>query len=369
MKIPPKYISIVFAILIFSTAEAQKLKPGFDKNEFIEVLKTDLLIAYDTAEWKGPFTVSPPQTFKFIYRSPLIGLQNMWDLWINNDSVAIINIRGTDIKPNPVSWLVNYYAAMVPAKGKLELEKNFIFNYNLSEDEKAAVHVGFLVSTAYLSRSILPKIDSCYRKLGIKNFIIAGHSQGGAITYLMTSYLESLKSNHTIPSDIRFKTYSSAAPKVGNLYYAYTYEALTRDWAFNVVNTCDWVPEVPFSIQTVNDFTEVNPFTQVKPMLKKQKFIARVALKHVYRKLSKPALKAQKSYQKYLGDMVVKSVKKNLIEFKAPIYYESNNYVRVGTTIVLYADEEYKKRFPTNPGEIWLNHGIERYLYLTEKLK
>ncbi|HET6227403.1 MAG TPA: lipase family protein [Bacteroidia bacterium] len=369
MPIYKKHLSTAFALLILLTAQAQKLKPGFDKNEFIEVLKTDFLIAYDTAEWKIPGSVTHPQQFKFVYRSPLMGLQNMWDLWINKDSVAIINIRGTDIKPNPVSWLVNYYAAMVPAKGKLELEKNFFFNYNLSNDEKAAVHVGFLVSTAYLSRDILSKIDSCYKKLGIKNFIIAGHSQGGAITYLMTSYLESLKNEQIIPRDIRFKTYSSASPKVGNLYYAYTYEILTRDWAFNVVNTSDWVPEVPFSIQTVNDFTEVNPFTQVKPMIKKQKFPARIALKHVYKKLSKPAFKAQKSYQKYLGDMVVKSVKKNLLEFKAPTYYESNNYVRIGTTIVLYADEEYKKLYPTKPEQIWLNHGIERYLYLTEKLK
>lgn len=363
-----KSFLLFVALFISVQSQSQHLKPGYDKVEFAEILKMDLLVAIDTNEWRIPRSVSlPDKKYKFIYRSPLIGLQNMWDLWLG-ESVAIINIRGTDIKPNPVSWLVNYYAAMVPAKGKLELEKNFTFDYHLSDDDKAAVHVGFLISTAYLARDILPKIDSLYKK-GIKDFIIAGHSQGGAITYLMTSYLEDLKTKNLIPKDIRFKTYSSASPKAGNLYYAYTYEALTRDWAYNTVNTADWVPEVPFSVQTVNDFTDVNPLKNAKPMIKKQKFGPRIVLKHMYKKMSKPPLKAEKNYRKYLGSVVYKAVKKNLIEFKEPAYYHSSNYVRIGTTVVLYADEEYNKRFPTKPEQVWLNHGIERYLYLTEKLK
>lgn len=357
-------------VLFINPSRAQtKLKPGFDKQECMEMLKIALTQAIDTSEWRIARSVPLPQKFNFVYRSPLIGLQNMWDLWISKDSIAVISIRGTDIKPNPVSWLVNFYAAMVPAKGKLDLEKNFVFNYNLSNDPKAAVHVGFLVATAYLSRDILPKIDSCYKNLGIKNFIIAGHSQGGAITYLLTSYLEDLKTNGILAKDIRFKTYSSASPKAGNLYYAYSYETLTRNWAYNAVNTSDWVPEVPFSIQTVNDFTEVNPFKDARSMIRKQKKLSnRIAFRHVYKKLSKPADEAQRNYEKYLGKMVSRSVKKNLIEFKSPEYYKSNNYVRIGTTIVLYADDEYKKVFPTKEGQFWLNHGIDRYLYLAEKL-
>ena len=364
------FTALIFLFLFAKTISAQtKLKPGFEKEECKEMLKIALVQALDTQEWRTPRSVALPQKFKFAYRSPLIGLQNMWDLWISKDSVAVISIRGTDIKPNPVSWLVNFYAAMVPAKGKLELEKNFVFNYNLSSDDKAAVHVGFLVATAFLSRDILPKLDSCYKKLGIKNFIIAGHSQGGAITFLMTSYLESLKAEGRIAKDICFKTYSSASPKAGNLYYAYTYETLTRDWAFNAVNTSDWVPEVPFSVQTVNDFTDVNPFTNAGEMINKQKFLTRHVLRHLYKKLSKSSFKAQKNYEKFLGHMIYKSVKKALPEFKEPVYFKSNNYVRIGTTVVLYADDDYKKLFIQDPKRIWLNHGIERYLYLTEKLK
>ncbi|WP_154858043.1 hypothetical protein [Cyclobacterium xiamenense] len=39
-------------------------------------------------------------------------------------------------------------------------------------------------------------------------------------------------------------------------------DAKGRDGAFHVVNTADWVPDVPFSLLTINDFTEVNFFSQ-----------------------------------------------------------------------------------------------------------
>ncbi|HPN72156.1 MAG TPA: hypothetical protein PLZ32_21680, partial [Saprospiraceae bacterium] len=77
----------------------------------------------------------------------------------------------------------------------------------------------------------MPKIDSLY-KTGTKEFLIMGHSQGGAIAYLMTSYLYNLQQLGQLPIDIKFKTYCSAAPKPGNLYYAYEYEAMTQGgWA------------------------------------------------------------------------------------------------------------------------------------------
>ena len=85
--------------------------------------------------------------------------------------------------------------------------------------------------------------------------------------------------------------------------------------------------------------------------------------------MSKPSLKAQKNYEKYLGNMVYKLIKKELPEFEPPLYFKSSDYVRIGTTIVLYADDDYKKLFSQNAKEIWLNHFIVRYIYLVEKLK
>lgn len=358
-----RYFLLLCTILLTNGINAQHLKPGFDKSEFIEMLKIGARTTADSTYYNS---FPAPQNYKMVYQSPQIGLDNLWQLWTSDDSVAVISIRGTTT--TAVSFLANFYAAMVAAKGTLQLEKDFTFDYDLSDNPKAAVHVGFLVSTAYLSRDIVPKIDSLY-KAGIKEFIIAGHSQGGAITYLLTSYLESLKDENKLPHDIRFKTCASASPKPGNLFYAYQYENLTRGgWAYNVVNTADWVPEVPFSIQTLNDFNEVNPFVNANALIKRQGFPKNLALRHVYNRLSKPAKRAQKNYEKFLGKMVSKFIRKKLPDFKPPAYFPSNDYVRTGSTIVLYADSAYYKAFPQEVNKIWDNHTQKPYLYLAERM-
>ena len=219
-----------------------------------------------------------------------------------------------------MGWLENFYMAMVPAKGEVKLANDFTFQYHLADNPKAAVHIGWLIGTAFLARDILPKIDSCY-KAGIKEFIVMGHSQGGAISYLMTAHLAQLQKENRLPSDIRFKTYSSASPKVGNTYFAYEYESLVDGgWGYNVVNAADWVTEVPFSVQTVNDFNETNPFKNIDAVFKKQKLLARVALRHAYRRMKKPSEKAQRNYQKYMGDYASKVIIKSLPEYQPPVF-------------------------------------------------
>lgn len=356
----------VICLLLFSITNlstAQKLQPGFEKEEFIELLKIGARTSKDSSYYKK---LPAPQQSKLVYQSPLVGFDNFWQLWMRNDSVAIISIRGTT--KTLLSFLANMYAVMVPASGSIELEKDFPFNYKLSTNPKAAVHVGFLMATAYLSRDILPQIDSCY-KTGTREFIISGHSQGGAITYTMTSYLEQLKKEGRLPMDIRFKTCAVAAPKPGNLYYAYEFEALTKNgWSYNVVSTVDWVPEMPFSIQTVNDINKINPFVNAKSMIKKRKFPVDLVLLHAYNKLSKPAKKAQRNYEKWLGNRMQKLVKKNLTSFTPPSYYSSNNYVRTGNTVLLVPDSLYYIMFPENKDSIWRNHTQVPYLFLAEKL-
>ena len=361
-----KLISILILFIIsgfYNNLFAQKLSPGFDKNEFLELLKIGSRTTTDSS-WYGD--VKDPES-SLSYQSEPAGFDNIWQLWMRKDGIPIISIRGTTM--TEASFLANIYAAMVQAKGELHLSDDFTFRYNLSEDPKAAVHIGFLISTAYLSKDILPKIDSLYQT-GSREFIIAGHSQGGAISYLLTSYLESLKSDNKLPKDIRFKSCISAAPKPGNLYYAYEFEHLTQGgWSYNVVNSSDWVPEVPFSIQTIKDLNTLNPFTDAKRLIKKQKFPKNVAMKHIYNKLSKPSLKAQKNYQKFLGKMVSKLVGKTFPEFSPPEYFKSNDYVRTGTTIVLIPDSSYYEKYPQDPSNVWLNHAQERYVFLVDRME
>lgn len=196
-----------------------------------------------------------------------------------------------------------------------------------------------------------------------------GHSQGGAISFLLTAYLKNLQKTNVIAKDIQFKTYCSAGPKPGNLFFAYEYEAMTQNgWAYNVVNSADWVPETPFSVQTLDDFNKTNPFVNAKSMIKQMKFPQNIALKSTYKKLDKPSRKAQKNYEKYLGTMTSKIIRKSLPDFEAPTYYKSNDYVRTGTTIVLFATPDYYSLFPDDKEKIFIHHFHKPYLYLLDKL-
>lgn len=358
-----RLIAIVCFIFIIDSIAAQDLKPGFDKSEYIQLLEVSS--RYSDSNYL--IGIPAPQRFKRIYLSDEMGLDNRWSLWVDHAKTAVICLRGTTQKSQ--SWLANFYAAMVPAKGSLHISDSFIFNYDLAPNPKAAVHIGWLLGTAFLSRDILPKMDSMY-KSGTKNFIITGHSQGGAISFLMTAYLYSLQEQGKLPADMHFKTYCSAAPKPGNVYFAYHYESITQNgWSFNVINSADWVPQLPFSVQTLNDLNTTNPFMNSGELIKKQGFPKNILLKHIYNRISKPAIHTQKNYEKYLGKYATKMVQKYLPGFEQPIFYSSSDYERTGTTIVLQADDDYYKKFPDDPKKVFVHHSFQAYLYLSEKLK
>lgn len=358
------FFMVLISSLLSVQSNSQHLRAGFQKKELVELLRIGARTTSDSIYSKK---FPEPDHSKMLYQSAPVGFNNLWQLWMRNDSVAIISIRGTT--PAAISFLANIYAAMVPARGNLELEKDFSFKYELSGLPNAAVHVGYLVAMAYLSRDILPKIDSCLRQ-GINEFIITGHSQGGAISYLLRAYMEQLKNEGRIPGGAHIKTYTIAAPKPGNLYFAYEYEHINKGgWAYQVVNPVDWVPEVPFSIQTMDDLSETNPFRNVKQLIGKQKFPLNIGASLAYKQLSKPAKKARRQYEKWLGKRVGKLVKKSLKEFTTPAYYGSNNYVRTGTTVVLMPDSSYFQNFPEVRDSIWHNHTQRPYLFLAEKLE
>jgi hypothetical protein len=359
-----KQFFFVIVQLIVLSLSAQKLKPGFDKAEYAELMKVS---ARSTANKAYYDTMPSPEHFKMLYQSVPMGMDNLWDLWQDENGVAAISIRGTTAKP--LSWLANFYAAMVPAKGELKVADNYLFKYQLAENSRATVHIGWLLSLAFLSRDMMPKIDSLY-KSGVRDLLIMGHSQGGAIAYLLTAYLYNLQKLGSLPTDIRFKTYCSAGPKPGNLYFAYEYEALTQNgWAYNVVNSADWVPETPFSIQTLSDFNATNPFVNAKVLLGKQGFPKNIILKAVYNKMHRKTRKAMQYYCKNLGKRVGKMLKKSLPGFEPPVYAETMNYVRTGNYITLLADDEYYKLFPDSKTNAFAHHFHKPYLYLLEKLK
>ncbi|RWX01393.1 lipase family protein [Flavobacterium cerinum] len=348
-----------FALFYTSYSISQNLSPGFNKEEYKELI---YVAARSTESAEKLKMIPQPEHFKLIYQSKPIGLDNLWELWIKDNSTAVLCTRGSTEKSE--SWLANFYAAMSPAKGEIKISNNYTFEYELSPDKNAAVHTGYLISTAFISKEMVPKIDSCYTA-GIKNFIIMGHSQGGGISYLLMAHFYSLQKKGVLPADIRFKTYCSAAPKPGNLYFAYSYEKITQEgWVYNVVNAVDWVPQTPFTVQILNDLPKVSPVSVIEETIKSQPFFKKILLEMVYGRFTNPSQKKVKRYQQLLGDEMAKKIKKYLPEFKAPDYFNSSDYVRTGNTIVLYPDEAYYEKFSNDSKDLMIHHSFPPYLYL-----
>ncbi len=352
---------LCFTWLSFATLQAQ-FTEGFSKTEYLELMRITAA-SIDTPWTKLQLK---PLYSDIFYRSPVVGLDNQADLWLRDDGVIVLSLRGTT--QNNISWLENFYAAQIPAKGSIQLTGDYRFDYQFADESRAAVHIGWTIGTGFLLREIMPQLDSCYRA-GARYLLVVGHSQGGALSFLVSSQLRYWQKQGKFPIDWQLKTYASAAPKPGNLYYAYDYEQLTfGGFGLTVLNPLDWVPEVPVTVQTQTDFNPTNPFGDVKAVFKKQSFGKRLALNYAYKRLTKPTRRAQKNYTKYLGKTVNGLLITALPGYVAPPYVPSTMYMRAGSPIILTPDAAYLQERTDPSKNVFLHHMPEAYYKLAELL-
>lgn len=351
------FLWVLLCSIFYLPLQAQQLKPGFDPQEYFEVMS--LPERGDSAS----FSKKHPEKFSLVHVSPEVGFFNQFVMWKRNDGVGVIRIRGTI--PKDVSWLANFYAAMIPAKGTLQLNDSTRWDYRLAgNDSTAYVHAGWTIALGFMAPGIVKQVKAMYAE-GVKQFIIVGHSQGGAIAFLTRSYLQYLPG---MPSDIQYKTYCSAAPKPGNLYYAYDFESITAGgWGLRIVNSEDWVPETPLSLQAKGDFNKINPFLNVDKQIKQQNLIVRWYARGVYNKMQRTTNRSVRRFQKYLGRFMYKISHRHLKELQQPAYVFSNNYMTCGTPVVLLADADYHQHFPFDGKNVFVHHAPEAYLFLLKK--
>lgn len=301
--------------------------------------------------------------YKFIYRSKPIGLDNTWDLWLREDSTVVITLRGTT--PEQKSMFANLYCAMMPSKGTIQLTKTSSFSYKIAEHERAAVHAGYLAGFAYIANDALSQIDSLYKQ-GYTNFLISGHSQGGAIAQIFSSWLHYLKKDKVYPN-MNIKVYTMATPKYANMYYVYDYDNWMRaEWSFSLTNAYDPVPEVPLTTQMMTDINEPNPFSEIKKEFKKQPFIKRMVLNMAFNSMRRKAEKSSKSYQKYLGKYGGNYLKDLTPGLEMPKQVNSTYFLRPGVPISLVPDDLYFKFFKTQQNQYY-HHLFPAYRFLLRR--
>jgi hypothetical protein len=344
-------------------AQQDALVPGFNRDEFLNLLRMS------ARQVDTPFVkmLTPlPHAYTMTYRSATVGMDNRWDLWEAEGSPPVISIRGST--PHQVSWMENFYAAMLPAQGTVCIGKSEPISYCFSKHQDAGVHAGWLIGAVALSVDIFAYMKRSIDE-GNTSFYLIGHSQGGAIAFLLNAWIHERIAAGYFPKELCLKTYCSAAPKPGNLQFAYDFEQKNQGgWAFNVLHPDDWVPETPASIQTHFDFNATNPFSDVRKFKKGRRFKERLAVGYLHRALTRHSKKAERKFRNYLGHKIEKPVRKHLNGLQIPDYLSTSNYVRCGNTIILKPDESYYERYPKKSDDLFIHHFHEPYRYLAEKL-
>jgi hypothetical protein len=233
-----------FVLIIFTTISCSsfsQIKQEFDKKEVLDMIK--ICNSYTFLDLYNSDVTIIPKGYKKIYTSGVFGMDNKFQLY-QKGKIVVINLRGSTDKK--VSWLANIYSAMIPASGTINISGND-FHYCFAQDTNAAVHSGYALAIAYLHQDILYHISNLNRN-GIYDFIITGHSQGGALANILRAYFENL-SDSLLSSENKFKTIAFAAPMIGNQAFASEYNNRFADnnTSYNIINPADPIPKFPTS--------------------------------------------------------------------------------------------------------------------------
>lgn len=255
------------------------LNPGFD----IEEAKT--LIAM-IAEMEGPTPPLDdpplPVDWTLIYDSNPFGpFDNRWQCYKNNKNPTrfALLIRGTVNQAGSI--IADLLAVMIQANGAIRFklgDESLDLDYHFADpaNGKAGVHLGFALAALIMmydpSCGILPQLKRMVDKGTIppgSGIYIAGHSQGAAVATLCHSLLHYKESNHIDLPGFTYKTYLFAQPKPGNDCYGNDFNRIATDigMAFLVNNDQDWVPQVPLTLQSLDDLIKPNPLSVIENIL------------------------------------------------------------------------------------------------------
>ena len=231
---------------------------GFSRQEATDLLG---LCAFAETDGPQPPIPDPRNTWDIVFDSPVMGpFDNKWQLWRRKDKGPFaIAVRGTVGAAGSI--IEDLIALMIRAQGTLTV-RGVGHGYRFAADQSAGVHLGFALATLLILND---PANGVIARLGNQipegsDVYITGHSQGAAMATLLRSYFHY---SGGAPKNCSFKTYVYAQPKPGNVHYAEDFESLFCDpaMAFRLTNTLDWVPEVPFTLQSPDDIDKPNPLS------------------------------------------------------------------------------------------------------------
>ena len=353
-------ITTIILILLISKLGFSQFNSAFDKEEAMNMVA--ICNYWINGKIKDVDSTYIDSSYQLLYESSLYKMENKWQLWKKGEDAVVINMRGTTRKS--ISWLENFYAVMIPAEGDMLLPDSQKVHYKYAEDPRASVHVGWSMGVSFLISDILEHIKEVNEK-GIYNIYITGHSQGGALAHLLRSAFEYLPDS-LLSKKNKFKVYTFASPKPGNRFFAYDYARYTslENPSYTIINSSDWVPQVPFSIQSPDNMTKPNPFASLENNDFKIPFIKRLIVKRMYNSMKNPVGKSQRRFEKKLGKKMKKQISKKVGDFETPNYVDDFAFFPVGVQVIL---KPWKTQSEDAIMNIFWQHLPAHYYYLIKE--
>lgn len=320
-------------ILIFVALNTQliaQFSHGLDKDEASDLMRLASYPFIMEKDGDSLMKVELPN-YEILKTVDSIALDNSWSI-IKTTNKGVISFRGTT--PKQISWLANFYSAMIPAKGKMTLPSGSVTDYEFATDVRAGIQTGWSLAIMIMYPEIIDEIKKLNNE-GIFSIYITGHSQGGALALLFRAFLEHLPES-VLSKKNKYKTYAFAAPKPGNRFFAYEYNKICNNnlSSYTLINPYDWVPLTPFTVQSPDNTVDLNPFVEFEKS-KEGSLIKRIALHQIYKSMKNPIVRSQKSLNKTLGKRVSKMIAKEIGEFAVPKYMLDAAYFPVGISIML----------------------------------
>lgn len=246
-----KVLVVLFIILKSSIIFAQKAQK-FNAKEAADMIA--LCNSYTYQELYGDDAEIIPEGYLRYYQSEPVGMDNMYQIYIK-DTIGVVNFRGSTAEL--VSWWENFQAAMIPASGEIRGDLGTL-TYDFAITEGATVHSGYSLGLVFLSLDILPQLDSLKTK-GVKQIIITGHSQGGALANLFFALLNT-DTDCDICDQFSYRVYAFAAPMVGNDVFCKEYNEryCKNHESYNILNVADPIPRLPFKFDDTISYDDVS---------------------------------------------------------------------------------------------------------------
>ena len=341
--------------------------PGFILSE-AQALLTLAGLSEDTVPGTSP--PPPPAGWALSFQSPELGpFDNLFQLWRNGavPGQYAVAIRGTVEETGSI--IEDLASLMIPASFQVTVDSLAISFQFAAEPQTgvkpAGLHLGFTLGALFLlldpdhlgvngilaQLAALPPNSQVY---------IVGHSQGAALAALVTSYLHYPNYLTDALPPLSYKTYAFAQPKPGNDHYSWDYEqaVVSQGLGLRITNPLDWVPQVPFTIEFLQDINTPNPLSTVTGFSGAIAGTVATAIQAAVALEESQALTwATGSFRNLPALAEAKGKPAGLLPGAAPLsILASFNFMPAGAEIALVANTAY-----TDPNDEFSQHHVATY--------